>query len=159
MAGWGAFALAAAAGLNPWLTLLLTVGLAAFTPYVRLTPAAAPLASPGLVVLLAVLLGVEVVASKIPRLQRPTERLGGPAAALVGGLLGLIVPNALLPIAPALAFLLGAVVAFATRLGRRWVALRLREPLRGYRFGYAFATLVTNTLAAVVTVAALAIGW
>jgi hypothetical protein len=72
--------------------------------------------------------------------------------------LALAVPNALLPVAPALAFLLGALVAFATRLGRRWVALRLREPLRGYRFGYAFATLLTNTLAAVMTAATLAIG-
>jgi hypothetical protein len=156
--GWGAFALAAAAGLNPWLTLLITAGLAAFTSSVRLTPAAAGLVSPGLVVLLAVLLGLDVVATKIPRLQRPAERLSGPASALVGGVLGLAVPNALLPAAPAAAFLLGALVAFATRLGRRWAALRLRAPLQGYRFGYAFATLATNTLAAVVTVAVLAVG-
>jgi Domain of unknown function (DUF4126) len=155
--GWGAFALAAAAGLNPWLTLLITAGLAVFTSGVRLTPTGAWLVSPGLVALLAVLLGLDVVASKVPRLQRPVERLSGPAAALVGGVLGLAVPNAVLPVAPAAAFLLGALVASATRLGRRWAALRLRAPLQGYRFGYAFATLVTNTLAAVVTAATLAI--
>jgi Domain of unknown function (DUF4126) len=156
--GWGAFVLAAAAGLNPWLTLLLTAGLAAFTPYAPLTPAAAPLATPWSVALLAGFLGLDVVGSKVPRLQRPTERLSGPAAALAGGALGLAVPNALLPGAPALAFLLGALVASATRLGRRWAALRLRAPLRGYRFGYAFATLATNTLAAVITAATLALG-
>ncbi len=133
--------------------------MAAFTPYVPRTPAAAPLASPGVVALLAVLLGLDVVASKIPWLQRLTGRVSGPAAALAGGLLGLAVPNAVPPVAPAPAFLLGAFVAFAPRLGRRWLALRLREPLRGYyRFGYAFATPATNTLAAVVTVATLALG-
>ena len=130
----------------------------AFTPYAPVTPAVAPLLSPWLVALLAVLLALDVVASKLPRLQRTTERLGGPVAALAGGLLGLAVPSPLLASAPALAFLLGAAVAAAARLGRRLAALQLREPLRGYRFGYAFATLVTNTLAAVVTAATLAIG-
>jgi hypothetical protein len=155
--GWGALVLAAAAGLNPWLVLLLTVGLAAFTPYNPLTPAVAPLATPALAGLLAVPLGLDVVASKVPPLQRTAERLSGPAAALAGGALGLAVPNAVLAAAPPAAFLLGALVASAARLGRRWLALRLREPLRGYRFGYAFATLATNTLAAVLTAATLAV--
>ena len=48
-------------------------------PPPRWTPTAAPLATPWLVAPLAVLLGLDVVASKVPRLQRTTERLSGPA--------------------------------------------------------------------------------
>jgi hypothetical protein len=158
MDGWGAFVLAAAAGLNPWLTLLITAGLAAYTPYVPLTPGFAPVVGTALVVVLAVLLGLDVAASKVPRLMRVTERLSGPAAAVAGAALCLAVPNALLAHYGAFALVAGAAFAFATRLGRRWAALALREPLGGYRFGYALASLATNTLAGVVTAATFLIG-
>ena len=156
--GFGAFVLAAAAGLNPWLTLLIVVGAAAYTAAAPLTPGFAPLAGNGPLVAVAVLLGLDVVGSKVPRLMRPTERLSGPAAAAVGALLCLALPNVALERGAPLAALAGAFVAFLFRLGRRWAALALRGPLQGYRFGYALTSVATNLLAAIMTAVTLAVG-
>jgi hypothetical protein len=156
--GYGALLLAAAAGLNPWLTLLITVGLAAYTPRAPLTPGFEPLAGTGSVAALAVLLGLDVAAGKVPRLMRWTERVSGPVAALAGGLLCLAVPNVVLDQAGPLALLVGALLAFVTRLVRRRAALALSRPLEGYRFGYTLASMVTNLAAAVLTALVFAVG-
>ena len=158
MNGYGALLLAAAAGLNPWLTLVIAVGLATYTQHAPLTPGFEPFVGNALLGLLAVLLGVDVAASKVPRFMRTTERVSGLASAVAGAILCLAVPNALLEWGWAAAALGGALLATVFRLGRRWAALALAEPMGRYRFGYAFASMATNLGAAILTSLTFAVG-
>jgi hypothetical protein len=156
--GFGALALAAAAGLNPWLTLLIVAGLATYSAHVPLTPGFEPLLGHGLVAVLTVLLGLDVAAGKVPQLMRAAERVSGPAAALAGALVCLAVPNVVLDRVGPLAVIVGALLAFSTRLARRWAALALSRPLEGYRFGYTLASIATNVAAAALAALTFAVG-
>ena len=158
MQGYGALLLAGAAGLNPWLTLLIAAGLAIYTPHAPVTPGFQPLLGNGLLGILALALGLDVVGGKVPRFMRTTERVSGPASALAGMILCLAVPNVLLGIGWPVALLGGALLATVFRLARRWAALALAAPLGRYRFGYAFASMVTNLMAATLSSLTFAVG-
>jgi hypothetical protein len=152
--GIGALVLAAAAGFNPWLTLLIAAGLALYSQHATLTPSASAVVERlgnWLLLVLAVLLGLDVVLGKVPRFTRTTERISGPVSALAGAALCLAMPNALLGWAWPLAALAGALIAAGFRLLRRWAALALTKPLGRYRFGYVAASIATNLVAAILS--------
>jgi hypothetical protein len=148
--GYATVVLAAAAGLNPRLPLLMVAGLATFTRHAPLTPAFTGLLGWRLLAVLALLLLADVVASKVPRLARPMERTALFTAAASGAVLGLALPNALLEVAPAVAAATGALVAVGAQLGRQRLARSLDRPLQGLGHVMAgvFADLAAGTVSA-----------
>jgi hypothetical protein len=160
--GFGAFVLAAAAGFNPWLTLLIVAGVGQYSRHVTLTPPASGLVGSlgnWLLFALAVLLGLDVVVGKVPRFIRPIERISGPVSALAGVALCLALPNVLLDRAWPLALILGALTAAGFRLLRRRIALEWAEPMGQYRFGYTAASMTTNLAAAILSAVTFAARW
>jgi hypothetical protein len=147
--GYAPFVLAAAAGLNPWLPLLIVAGLAMFTHHADLTPGFAGLLGWPLIAALALLLLADAVASKVPRLARPVERLTLATGAAAGAVLGLALPNALLAGAPPLAAAAGALLALAVQLGRQRLARALDRHLQG--LGHIGAGIVADVAAGAVS--------
>lgn len=130
------------AGLNPWLTVLIVIGLATYTRHAQLTDAFAPLLHLPVLLCLALLLGIEVVVGKVPRFRSLTEVIDLVAAAGAGAWLCLGVPSPLMGWQGAL---LGAIIAVAVRLARQWStrwADRLLHP-----HGYIAATIASNVAA------------
>ena len=147
----------AAAGLNPWLTLLITAGLATFTRYAPLAPPFDTLVNGygrPLLAVLALVLGIEVVVGKIPRFARLAERVDLSAAGLAGALLGAALPSALRAAGWPWAAAGGAVIAMAVRFGRRRAVVVLNQRL--WRFGYIGVGIAANVLAGIATAAAFA---
>jgi hypothetical protein len=126
----GVLVLAALAGLNPWIVLLLVAGLATYTPHATLAePFAAARGTP-LVVALGVLVGVEVVASKLRRVAAAVDWLNAAAGAATGALLG----AALGAGAEAGTWVMaaGAALALAVRLARQALVAPLGRKLAPY---------------------------
>jgi hypothetical protein len=141
-------ALSGAAGLNPWFTLLIVIGLATFTRHGELTAELSVLRQPLALCGIALLLGLEVVASKVARLSRATERFDLAGAAAVGALLGGGVTNPLMGPAGAV---IGAMVAVSVRWARRVGTRRVEPPLHPY--GGVAAGIVSNVAAGALSAA------
>ena len=153
MSGWGTVALAALAGLNPWVVLVIVVGLATYTRHAPLNQPYSEVANVLGLVLFAVFLGVEVLLSKLKRVARWLEVVNVPAAAATGALL----PLALIPPQEDVIWLVlpGLAVALALRWARLRAAPRLDRWLRPY--GHVAASMAADLIAGVGTAAVFAI--
>jgi hypothetical protein len=139
--------LAAAAGLNPWLTTLMVAGLATFTHRAPLVSNAQWLASYGAVFGLAALLGMEIVTLKVAPIARGVAWVDTMAAPAAGALVCVSLVNELLATNPALAAAGGAAVALLFRFGLRWLGRRLNAPLKP--FGGVAAAMAANVVGAI----------
>ena len=153
MSGWGTVALAALAGLNPWVVLVIVVGLATYT---RHAPLNQPYSAVGTVfglALCAAFLGVEVVLSKLKGVAKWLEVVNVPAAAVTGALL----PLALISPAEDLIWLVlpGMVIALAARYARLRAEPRLNRWLRPY--GHIAASMAADLVAGVGTATVFAV--
>lgn len=150
----GSIALAALAGLNPWVVLLITLGLASFTRHAPLGGPLAALGGPVALAVVGLVLGVEVVASKVRRTASAIAWLNRVAAAAAGALLvaSLAVDGA--PPPPWL-FVAGALAASAVRFARHAFSHRLDRLLRP--FGYIATGIASDVLAGTLAAAVFAI--
>jgi hypothetical protein len=146
--------LAAAAGLSPWLVLMMLAGLATFTSRVPMGPPLAAMASLPAVIALAVLLGVDIVGRKVRALAGAVSvvnLLVGPAAgaALVVALLG--GTRDAFPLVAAA----GLLVALTARLAVRAAGKALEAPLKPY--GAVAAEMAANLVAGTAVAAVIAL--
>ncbi len=151
MSALGALLLAASAGLNPWLVLLLVMGLAAFTQRAAVDGPLEGLAGIPQLVAVALLLGLELVVSKVRRTAEWTERVNLVAAGVVGGLLasGLVLGTG--ESSPLWLAAPGAMTAMVARLIRRRAARSVREVLRPW--GHVVVGMASDVLAGAATAA------
>ena len=153
MTGWGTVTLAALAGLNPWVVLVIVTGLATFTRHAPLNAPYSEGANTIGLVAFGAALGIEVVLSKLARVARYLEAVNVPAAAVTGALL----PLALISPADDVVWLVlpGMVIA----LGLRWTRLRASTYLdRWLRpFGHVAASMAADLIAGVGTAAVFAV--
>jgi hypothetical protein len=126
----GVLLLAAAAGLNPWMVLFTVAGLATFTRHAALAGPLEPLQGVPHVVGLGLLLGIELVVSKVRRTAELAESVNLLAGGIAGALLatGLWLGTGEAP--PAWLAAPGAAAALGVRLLRRRVTRAVREALR-----------------------------
>ena len=153
MTGWGTVSLAACAGLNPWVVLVIVVGLATYT---RHAPLNAPYSEAANAIGLAVFgafLGIEVVLSKLKRVARYLEVVNLPAAAVTGALL----PLALVPPSDDIIWLVlpGLVIALALRWARHRAGTQLDRWLNP--LGHVAASMAGDLIAGVGTAAVFAL--
>lgn len=155
MTGIGALMLGALAGLNPWVVLVIVVGLAAYTRHAPLNPEFAGAGTTTGVVVLGAVLGIEVVVSKVRRAARLIEPVSATAAAVAGALL----PLALVPpgggIDPAWLVVPGLGAALGARALRARAARRLDGWLTPY--GHVAASMGSDLIAGCLTAAVFAI--
>src|SRR3954453_7361031 len=105
------FGLAAPAGLNAWLPLLI-VGLAArFTDLIHLNPPYTLLAEPVVLVVVAVLLLIEILADKIPVVDSVNDIIHTFIRPAAGAILFAANANAVSNMSPVLALILGLLAA------------------------------------------------
>ena len=153
MSGVGTVILAALAGLNPWVVLVIVVGLATFTRHAPLNAPYSQVANTLGLVAFGAVLGIEVVVSKLRAAARFVEPVNVPAAAVTGALL----PLALMPAGEDVTWLVlpGLVVALAVRWGRYRFARQLDRWLRP--MGHIAAGIASDLLAGTLTAAVFAI--
>jgi len=150
----GVLLLAALCGLNPWVVLVIVVGLATHTRHAPLNQPFSELANTLGIVVFAAILGIDVVVSKLRRAARLVEPVNMAAAAVTGALLPLALlaqdsQNAAWFVVPGLA------IAVAVRYLRQRSANRLNQWLRPY--GHVAAGIVSDVLAGSFTAAVFAI--
>jgi hypothetical protein len=135
--------LAALAGLNPWVVLVIVVGLATFTRHAPLNEPYSQGATIVGLAIVAVAMGIEIVVSKLRRAARFVEPVS--LAAAVGAGAGL--PLALLPPTEDALWLVpvGLVVALVARLARYRLARGLDKWLRP--MGHIAASIVSDLAA------------
>lgn len=108
-----AFGLSASAGLNAYIPLLV-IGLASrYTPFVRLAEPYDLLASPAVLIVLAVLLTIEVLADKVPVVDHMNDVVGLFVRPTAGALLFAASTGSVDFIQPEIALLAGILVAGA----------------------------------------------
>lgn len=146
--------LIAAAGISPWVTLLVVAGIATYTHRVPVAPVFEPFLGPLLLVVVAALLGLDAVAGKVPRLARTVEWSSVIAAAAVAALLWLALGRPATGIESAPAGV-AAVVAAALQAGRVAIARRMDRTLLG--MGHVVTSLAANVVAAGISAIALAV--
>ena len=153
MTGWGTATLAALAGQNPWVVLVIVVGLATFTRHAQLNTPYSEAANVVGLALFAIVLGVEVVLTKIKRIARWLEVINVPAAAVTGAL----VPLALIPPREDVIWLVlpGIAIALASRWARLWAAKALDRWLRP--MGHIAAGMIADLIAGAGTAAVFAV--
>lgn len=144
-----------AAGMNPWLALLIALGLATFSSRVTLGAPLDGLTGLVAVAVLAVVLGADVVLGKLSRVARPLIGADAAAGVVTGATLVLsTVPAASgaprLPYAAA-----GAVLALAVGLAK----LRALAPMNRHlpRLGHVALGIVADLLAAIAATLAFAL--
>jgi hypothetical protein len=153
MTGVSTIILAALAGLNPWVVLAIVVGLATFTRHAPLNePYSQAAGALGLSVL-GLLLGVDVVVSKLRDATRFVEPVTVPAAAIAGALfpLALLTPTG----NEALLVGVGLLAALAARCARYWLTRRLERPLNP--MGHVATGMLSDLVAGTLTAAVFAI--
>ena len=153
MTGISTVLLAALAGLNPWVVLVIVVGLATFTRHAPLNePYSQGATLVGLAIVAAVM-GIEIVVSKVRRAARFLEPVS--LAAAMGAGAGL--PLALLPPTEDVWWLVpvGLAVALVVRLGRYRMGRGLDRWLRP--MGHIAAGILSDLLAGTLTAAIFAV--
>jgi hypothetical protein len=140
-------ALAALAGCNPWVVLVLVVGLATFTRHAALNQPYSETANVIALALFAVMLGLDVVLSKLKAVARWLEVVNVPAAVVTGALL----PLALIPPTEDVIWLVlpGMAIALAARGARLRAAPLLDRSLKP--FGHVAASMAGDLIAGVGT--------
>jgi hypothetical protein len=153
MTGWSTITLAALAGLNPWVVLVIVTGLATFTRHAQMNTPYSEVANVIGLAAFGALMGLEIVLSKIKPIAKWLEVVNVPAAAVTGALLplALISPNddviwLVLP---------GMVVALALRWGRMRAGTYLDRWLKP--LGHVGASMAADLIAGVGTAAVFAI--
>lgn len=107
-----AFGLSAASGLNAYIPLLM-VGLAArFTDWIKLAPPFDVLTNEWVLGALVILLGIEFLADKIPLVDHLNDAIQTFVRPAAGAILFAAEANVITEIHPALALILGLLVAF-----------------------------------------------
>ena len=106
-----AFGLSAATGLNAYLPLLIVGVLARFTDLISLKPPWNTLAHPGVLVVLAVLLVIEMLADKIPIVDSINDMVQTFVRPAAGAILFAAAGNVISEISPVLAMICGLLVA------------------------------------------------
>jgi hypothetical protein len=150
----GTLILAGLAGLNPWVVVVIVVGLATFTRNAALNAPYSQAANTVGLAVFAALLGIDVVVGKLRRAARFVEPVSFAAAATIGALL----PLALLPAGQedvVWVVLPGLAVAVAMRWVRQRSARRLDTWLRP--FGHVAASMGADLLAGTLTAAVFAV--
>ena len=150
MTGVSAVILAALAGLNPWVVLVIVVGLATFTRHAQLNEPYSRAATLVGLAIFAAVMGIEIVVSKLRRAARFVEPINLAAAMGTGAGLApaLLPPNEdalwLVPV--------GLFVALVVRVGRyrltRWLNTYLRP--MGHIAASIISDLLAGTLAAAI---------
>lgn len=150
MTGIGTTLLAALAGLNPWIVVVIVIGLATFTRHAPLNEPYSQGATIVGLALFAVVMGIEIVVSKLRRAARYFEPVN--LAAAMGAGAGL--PLALIPPTEDAAWLVpvGLFVALVVRVARYRLTRWLNEHLRpmGHIAASIFSDLVAGTVTAAV---------
>ncbi len=137
----GALLLSALAGLNPWIVLVIVVGLAAFTRHAPLNPDFAPMGTAAGLAAFAAVLGVDVVVSKLRWAARFVEPVSMAASVVTGALL----PLALVPNAEPWYAIPGLLLAAGVRFLRHRSIRVLNQWLRP--FGHVAASIFADLLA------------
>ncbi|MFZ8844201.1 DUF4126 domain-containing protein, partial [Thermoflexus sp.] len=106
-----AFGLAAAAGLNAYVPLLVVALLARFTDWVRLAPPYDTLTHPAIIGLLLVLALIEFLADKIPAVDAANDLLQTAIRPAAGAILFGAQTGAIRELHPALALACGLLIA------------------------------------------------
>jgi hypothetical protein len=108
----GAFGLSAASGLNAYIPLLLVGLTARFTDWIKLSPPFDLLANEWVIGVLVVLLGIEFFADKIPIVDHANDLIQTFIRPAAGAILFASEANVITQMHPALALILGLLVAF-----------------------------------------------
>lgn len=108
----GAFGLSVASGLNAYIPLLMVGLTARFTDWIKLSPPFDVLSNEWVLVALAILLGVEFLADKIPLVDHVNDVIQTFIRPTAGAILFASEANVITQINPAAALILGLVVAF-----------------------------------------------
>jgi hypothetical protein len=132
----------AAAGLNPWLALLIAAGLATFSPRVVLAPPLSALTGTGAVLALGALMGVDVVLGKLRPAARALAWIDLAIGIAAGAAAGVSFPGGSAAAAAA-----GAAGALAGAAARFWAVRALNRPLWG--FGHVGAVIAADLLASI----------
>ncbi|HEU5317924.1 MAG TPA: DUF4126 family protein [Chloroflexota bacterium] len=153
MTGISTVLLAALAGLNPWVVLVIVVGLATFTRHAPLNEPYSRGATLVGLAIFAVVMGIEIVLSKLRRASRLFEPISLAAAMGTGaGLAPALLPSGedavwLVPV--------GIFVALIVRVGRYRLTRWLNEYLRP--MGHIAASIVSDLLAGTLAAAVFAL--
>jgi hypothetical protein len=110
--------LALPAGLNAYVPLLTVGLLARFTDLVTLEPPYDILATDAALIILSVLLVIEIFADAIPGLDHVNDVVQTAIRPLAGGILMLATDNAIVDIHPALAAVIGILVAGSVHIAK-----------------------------------------
>lgn len=156
MSGYGVICLAMAAGIGPWLTVLIVTGVATFTARAPVAPPLDTLLGLPLVLVLGVLAGLDIILGRLPRLARWVAPFNLVAAVCFGGLLWTVLPHQPFAESPLLSALAGAAVAGTLGLARRWLSRRLDPPLQGN--GALLTSIMANVVSGALTAATVAAG-
>jgi hypothetical protein len=138
-------ALAGAAGLSPWLTILVVAGLAAFTNRAALNAPFDVLTRYELLASLALLLGIELVLGNLPRWSRARDRLSLVVTCMAGAALAVGLASELARQSVWLAAAAGGLVAIVAGLARQRVQMRIAGALQP--FGHLVTGIAANVLA------------
>ncbi len=147
------FGLAGAAGLNAWLPLLI-VGLAArFTNLITLHEPYSLLSNPWVLLALAILLGVEIFADKIPAIDTINDVIHTLIRPTAGAILFAANANSVSDMNPALAMVLGLLAAGSVHV----VKASTRPAITATTGGLLnpLVSIIEDMVAAVVTILAL----
>ncbi len=147
------FGLAGAAGLNAWLPLLI-VGLAArFTNLITLHEPYSLLSNPWVLLILAIFLGVEIFADKIPAIDTINDVIHTLIRPTAGAILFAANANAVSDMNPALAMVLGLLAAGSVHV----VKASTRPAITATTGGLLnpLVSIIEDMVAAVVTILAL----
>lgn len=108
----GAFGLSAASGLNAYIPLLMVGLTARFTDWIKLSPPFDVLSNEWVLGVLAILLGVEFFADKIPIVDHVNDVIQTFIRPTAGAILFASEANVITQINPVVALILGLLVAF-----------------------------------------------
>lgn len=141
--------LAAAAGLNVWVVLLVVSGLAHFGRRVHLVPEFQALADGSMVVLFAVLLGLELMFGRLPAVERRIGAWPWLLRPTGGAIVFAATPNPIAAAALPLGLVVGALLALATYALGKVARAALVPSMRGLAgvFVGIVATAVATVLA------------
>lgn len=165
MTGIGALLLSALAGLNPWVVLVIVVGLNLYTRHAPVNPEFAGVGTTAGLVVIAAVLGVDVVLSKLRRAARFIEPVNAAAATVAGALipLALVAPpeavvaagdatvSGIASVPPTWLAAPGVILAVASRYGRHVAARWMNTWLRPY--GHVAASMSADLVAGCFTAA------
>jgi hypothetical protein len=108
----GAFGLSAASGLNAYIPLLVVGLTARFTDWIKLSPPFDILANEWVIAVLVVLLGIEFFADKIPLVDHANDVIQTFVRPAAGAILFASEAHVITQMHPAVALILGLLVAF-----------------------------------------------